>query len=326
MSRWGWLFIGVSVIAVLLLAACGSDDNDEIVTDGDSDLAETETAADGDGNGVCFTDLAVGEKEIFYRGLVGSEGIAFDGIDSMFVTSSNKLIKFTADATMTEVADAADGVGATFGGNGDLLVCSFGPLNDDTRDGGMYKYSNGQLSVLVDAGVIANANFVTRTPWGSWLISDDMIPEIWELTDNGETSLWTEQIPSPNGMVFSPDGNLLYVASTFENDSPLYVIPIEGQSAGTASVFVNLPENGLLDGLAMDKDGNVYVMANGLGKIVRVTPEGDQEIVAEGLMLPASGAFGAGEGFDPCSLYVTELIGSKIWRISLGTTGNPLYP
>ena len=49
------------------------------------------------------------------------------------------------------------------------------------------------------------------------------------------------------------------------------------------------------------------------------------ELVAGGLGSPASLAFGRGQGFDPCSIYVTQLFGDQILRVAVGAEGAPLY-
>jgi hypothetical protein len=73
----------------------------------------------------------------------------------------------------------------------------------------------------------------------------------------------------------------------------------------------------------------VFVLANFAGEIWRVdgtaTSLQDGEVVADGLASPASIAFGRGEDFDPCSGYVTSLMGSQVVRVSLGVEGAPLY-
>lgn len=42
-----------------------------------------------------------------------------------------------------------------------------------------------------------------------------------------------------------------------------------------------------------------------------------------GLTTPASLAFGAST-LDPCSRYVTELFGDRVWRLSTGYAGAPV--
>ena len=50
----------------------------------------------------------------------------------------------------------------------------------------------------------------------------------------------------------------------------------------------------------------------------------DGELVAS-LKFPASLAFGRGPGFDPCSLYVTQLAADGVIRVAVGSPGAPRY-
>jgi hypothetical protein len=81
-----------------------------------------------------------------------------------------------------------------------------------------------------------------------------------------------------------------------------------------------------LDGVAVDAQDRIYVAANVCGQILRVNGVGTgaPETFATGLRTPASLAFGAAPGFDPCSLYVTELLGQRVWRIAVGAPAAPL--
>ena len=74
------------------------------------------------------------------------------------------------------------------------------------------------------------------------------------------------------------------------------------------------------DGVAIDSEGNVYVALNINDEIAQVKPDGTVTILAEGVSKPASLAFGQGE-YDPCSLYVTNLLGSQVWRVGIGVLG-----
>ena len=303
----------------LLPLSCGSDGDP--ATDGDSD-GDVE-----DSLPVCYQDRTTGEVIEFVTGLSGSEGIAMDGLGGFYISTDDTVSYVSANGAVTRVADLPKSLGMAFDAAGNMMICASGPtFNKVDRDGTMHLMdSDENISEAVASGVIANPNFVTRTPWGTWLVSDDMLPEIFEITDDGTTSLWSDAVPSPNGMVFSKDGGTLYVASTFEDFSPLYQIAVADGKAGAATILANMDDNGLSDGVAMDRDGNVYVAVNGKGKIVRVTPSGDIRTVAEDMLMPASIAFGEGEGLDPCSIYVTSLIGETVYRIPLGISGMPLF-
>ena len=49
------------------------------------------------------------------------------------------------------------------------------------------------------------------------------------------------------------------------------------------------------------------------------------ELVVDELGYPASLAFGDGDGFDRCSVYVTQLMEPVVWRVFIGAPGAPLY-
>lgn len=357
MSRKNVFYFVYSIILLaFFVVGCSSDDNisdgdNDIINDGDSEMneedsTEEENTTDGDNEqttdgdideitdgdeedeqqtSVCHTDIQVGEVQIFVDGLSGTEGIAFDGIDKMYVTNGTKLLTFDSNAEQTLVAELPRSIGVAMDKDGNAMLCGWGEKDDETRDGGIFKVTpEGEVSTISE-GVIANANFITRTPWGTWLVSDDMIPEIWEMDDSGNETLWSEAIPSPNGMVFSRDGSKLYVAGTFEDDGPLYEITItEDNKAGDVKKLATFG-NSWNDGLAMDENGVVYLLANLAGKIYKIQPDGTSEEFVSNVNFAASAAFGEGEGFDPCSIYVTSLLGDQIWRIGTGVEGQPLY-
>ena len=305
--------------ACLLPLSCGSDGDPAADGDSDGDVEDSLP--------VCYQDRATGEVIEFAGGLSGSEGIAMDGLGGFYISTDDTVSYVNAAGAVTKVADLPKSLGMAFDAAGNLMICASGPaFNKEDRDGTMHLMnSDGVISEAVASGVIANPNFVTRTPWGTWLVSDDLLPEIFEITDDGAVSLWSDAVPSPNGMVFSKDGGTLYVASTFEDFSPLYRVAVTDGKAGAATVLAAMDANGLSDGVAMDRDGNVYVAVNGKGKIVKVTPSGEVQTVAEDMIMPASIAFGEGEGLDPCSIYVTSLIGDAVYRIPLGVSGMPLF-
>ncbi len=161
---------------------------------------------------------------------------------------------------------------------------------------------------------------VVTTPWGTILVSDDHPNDgkIFEVTWDGEVSTWSDEVPSPNGMVFSLDGNTLYVATTF-TEPGLWRIPVSDGAAGTPERWVAYVDEAP-DGVAIDSEGNVYVALNTAGQIAKVDPEGNDEILATGLTAPASIAFGQGD-FDPCSLYATSLFTKNLSRVGAGVPG-----
>ncbi|RJO74517.1 MAG: hypothetical protein C4523_00275 [Myxococcales bacterium] len=324
-TRMAWIL--AAALALLSIPAGCSSDGGEAQTDGDEMTdGDEEAEIDEDALPACWTDLAEGEKIALADGLSGTEGITFDGKGKLYAASATMLMEISPDGIQRDVAPFSKAVGIAAAEDGSILVCDFGPSDEvDVRDGVLWRVSPEGDAQALSEGAIANANFPVRTPWGSWLVSDDFAPEIWEITDDGEATLWTNEIPSPNGMVFSADGKTLYVANTFDQDSRVFAVSVvDGEAAGVEE-FTRLDPGSVNDGMAMDEDGNLYVAANIKGQIVRVALDGSYETLVGGMTTPASLAFGEGEGFDPCSLYVTELAGAKIWRVAVGVRGARLY-
>jgi gluconolactonase len=179
----------------------------------------------------------------------------------------------------------------------------------------------------VIAAVGGDPNFVVITPWGTILVSDDerddgiLRETIREVTFDGDVSVWVEGVPAPNGMVFSLDGETLYVAATFGPDSGLWRVPVlEDGSADKPEKWTDLGGGFTPDGVAIDSEDNVYVALNVTGEIAKVAPDGSFVILARGAAWAASLAFGRGE-LDPCSIYATSLFDTQLWRIGTGIPG-----
>jgi sugar lactone lactonase YvrE len=103
----------------------------------------------------------------------------------------------------------------------------------------------------------------------------------------------------------------MYVANTAFHQ--IIKIPVDGDTAGTPSIFItgiNAP-----DGIAIDRDDNLWVCANQEDEIVVIDPTGkviaklgdfrgiDPNGIARGLLFPASLAFSN----DRSTLYVSNL-------------------
>lgn len=82
---------------------------------------------------------------------------------------------------------------------------------------------------------------------------------------NGDLKLVSGEITLPNGIAFSPDESLLYVADTV--DGWVYRFDIKGESITNKTRFaiVKSPSNSeiMADGIAVDQQGNAYVAGPG---------------------------------------------------------------
>ncbi|MEM6293869.1 MAG: SMP-30/gluconolactonase/LRE family protein [Myxococcota bacterium] len=300
--------------------------------DGSTGADASSSSSSGGAAAGCWDDLAVGEVEVVYDGFSeGSEGISF-GADGQLIATTIEDGEGTlwalADGEATAFAQVPYALGLAPRSGGGFVVASIGELMQP--DGGVYEVSaDGETTLLVDG--IDSPNFITLAPDGSTLVSDDFDTRVFHVTADGTVSTVIENVPSPNGMAYSPDASAFYVATTFDSAGQLtrYDVGEDGLPIEATGVEIMHAGPGQFpDGIAVDADGFVYVLANLSGSIWRVdgaaTDLQPGEVVVEGLDSPASMAFGRGDGFDPCSAYITELRGTRVVRVALGVAGAPL--
>jgi sugar lactone lactonase YvrE len=167
-------------------------------------------------------------------------------------------------------------------------------------------------------------NALTFDKAGNVYFSDSFNGVIWKTGPHGGTPIAWSNSPllgpgsgltppfGANGVEFGNAGTVLYVANTAFHQ--IIQIPVNPDgSAGTASVFItgiNAP-----DGIAIDREGNIWICANQEDDIVVVDKTGkviaklgdfngfNENGVARGLMFPASLAF----SLDGKKLYVSNL-------------------
>jgi SMP-30/Gluconolactonase/LRE-like region len=164
-------------------------------------------------------------------------------------------------------------------------------------------------------------NALTFDASGNVYVSDSFNGIIWKTGPSGglgtawvtDPLLKTAGVPpfGANGLGFNKAGDTLFVANT-GNDT-IVKIPVTSGSPGAPAVFVN-SINGA-DGLVLDSDDNLWVVANQADEIVVVDPTGkviaklgdfdgvDKNGVPHGFLFPASPDFSKDGNF----LYVSNL-------------------
>jgi len=264
-----------------------------------------------------------------------SEGVSFNGEGKLYVTANHALWHVSKEGEVTKLVDLYSNLGLAPIGKRDVLVADFGPTNafDHGRndDGIVWRVTpEGDKSVVATG--IGDPNFILVLEDGSFLVSDDATNEIFKVDRDGKTELFTTVVDHPNGMVLSPNGDLLYIAQIFKGIHPIVVdnrvwaLELEnGRPKGDPKVVAETGERGANDGLAMDSSGRVYIAANGEGKIWRLTPEtGELQLVAEKMPGVASLAFGQGD-YEHHALYATSTRTGRVWMVQVGVGGAPLY-
>ncbi|KPK53548.1 MAG: hypothetical protein AMJ63_06050 [Myxococcales bacterium SG8_38_1] len=270
---------------------------------------------------VCASDIDLGEVQAFGGPTpTTTEGLVFDADGTLYVSAQDndgpdQLLEVSLDGSNESVAEAESLLGLESHSSGILAagIRTANLLLIDPSDG-----SNDEI-----ATGLGEPNFVVNTPWGTTVLSDGQpgLGSILEVTSECAVSTWSDGVPTPNGMVFSLDGSTLYVAATFQ-EAGLWRIPVSDRTAGTAEKWVAY-DTSAPDGVAIDSEGNVYVALNTAGQIAKVDAEGNSSMLADDFPPrtgPASIAFGQGE-FDPCSLYVTSLFTTQMYRVGTGVLG-----
>jgi sugar lactone lactonase YvrE len=279
----------------------------------------------------CHDDLRPGEKVVFSQGFAnGIEGIAFGPGGALYVSEprGDRVWKLDAAGNATELASVSGPIGLAAAADGALLVADGGESNDaDVLDGAVWRLDGAGAKTRFAEG-LATPNFLAALPDGGALVSDDFDTRVFHVRADG-TSAPLLTVPSPNGMAFGPGRRGFYVASTFtpRGEITRFEVGPDGlPDPASGRVLFEIGSGATLDGVAVDEHDQVYVAANVRGTILRVRGDGTGEPVpvATGLRTPASLAFGLGPDFDPCSIYVTELLGNRVWRIAVGATGVPL--
>jgi gluconolactonase len=134
----------------------------------------------------------------------------------------------------------------------------------------------------------------------------------------GKLTYVLKDLPRPNGLAFSPDEEYLYIANS-EPPQKLwmrYAVNPDG-SLGEGKVFFDandIKEEGLPDGLKVDRQGNVYCA--GPGGLWVFSPEGKPIGRIQPDELPANCAWGGTDGKD---LYMTARTG--LYRVHLKVPG-----
>lgn len=145
-------------------------------------------------------------------------------------------------------------------------------------------YNQKRFNSPNDAAFRDNGDlYFTDPPYGLPQRMDDPAKEldfqgVYRLDSEGALTLLTKEFTRPNGIAFSPDGNLLYVANSDPEKAIWKVFTIkedgtldEGKLFYDATNLVGI-EKGLPDGLKVDQAGNVF--ASGPGGVFIFSAEG----------------------------------------------------
>lgn len=144
-------------------------------------------------------------------------------------------------------------------------------------------YMGKRLNSPNDAVVRSNGDiYFTDPPYGLPKGWDDPRREldfcgVYRLSKDGQVTLLTKELTRPNGIAFSPDEKILYVAQSDRQRAIWMAYPVkEDGTLGTGRVFADVTSMvgklpGGCDGMKVDRNGNLF--ATGPGGVLVYSPE-----------------------------------------------------
>lgn len=226
----------------------------------------------------------------------GSNGLTKDSSDRLVLCQhgDRRIARLEKDGTFKSLADF-------------YLMRRFNSPNDL-----VYK-SNGDL-------------YFTDPPYG--LPKGDKDPNkellfqgVYRLSKKGEVTLLTDKMTRPNGIAFSPDEKLLYVANSDSANPVIMAYPVKPDGTLAAGqVFFDTKEaakagrKGGPDGMKVDKHGNLF--ATGPGGVLIISAAGKHL----GTLLTGEPTANCAWGDDGRSLYITA--NKFLLRVKTSTSGD----
>lgn len=143
---------------------------------------------------------------------------------------------------------------------------------------------------------------------------------VFRLGPDGTLSVATDEVEGPNGLCFSSDERVLYVADTPNLDVIAFDVNADG-SLANRRLFADMTstDTGRPDGLKVDAAGNLYCTGGGGVRIV--TPGGEK---LGRIRLPEHCRNIAWGDHDLRTLYITA--GSGLYRVRLRVAGLAVQP
>lgn len=258
------------------------------------------------------------------------EGPVFDGEGNLYVTDipNGRVFRIALNGDWDLVAQwDGEPNGMKFVNETTLLVTDYrnGLMVVDIATGGVRPFlerrNSERFKGVNDLTFDARGNLYFTDQGQSGL--HDPTGRVFRLTPEGRLDLLLSNVPSPNGIVLSPDERFLFVAATRGNC--IWRMPLleDGSVSKAGQFFTSYGPSGP-DGLAMDQSGRLLVANPGLAYVWVLSPRAEPVQVIRGT--PGHSltnlAFG---GADGRMLYITDSTAGEILRVEMDVPGMPLH-
>lgn len=205
----------------------------------------------------------------------GPGGLWIDSNDNIFATGTKerRIFKLSPSKKVTTVARGFEKNPKVATGPNDLVVASNGTI--------YFTDPNG---------------YYGESPNGT----------VYRVDPKGKTTIFTEEITGPNGIILSNDEKTLYVAHNIaKTTSKIERWPLNDDGSAGAMAEVATINDCVADGMAVDRDGAIWLTCYSFGAAYRVTPEGKithKVTMAQKALTNAK----FGRGSDSNNLYLTS--------------------
>ncbi len=227
-------------------------------------------------------------KDVFF--MIGSNGLALNRQGRLVIATwtGRSIDRIEKDGKRTVLADRYEG--KRFGGTNDLVVKKDGAIYFTDGFGGLRGRDKDPQKELDFAGIF-----------------------MWK---DGKVTLAIKDIPTPNGLAFSPDEKYLYANGSQNRYLRRYGVQAD-DTLTNSQMLIDMnsdPAPGITDGLKVDTKGNIY--ESGPGGIWVLSPDGKHLGTIRTPEFVANVAFG---GPDNKTLYIAAR--TSIYRVRVNTPG-----
>jgi gluconolactonase len=232
-------------------------------------------------------------------GQPGSNGLALDAQGRLTVNEHGRrrVVRIEKNGVVTVLADNYQG--KRLNSPNDLVYRSDGSLYFSDPPFGLPKFFDDPRKELPFSGVYR-----------------------WK---DGNLTLLSKDLTGPNGLAFTPGERFLYVTNWDEKKKAVMRYPVRPDGTLDAGrVFFDMgaaPEPEALDGIKVDRAGNLFV--SGPGGVWIISPDGKHIGMIQAPELPANMAWGDDDGR---TLYMTARTGLYRIRVLTGGPANPAEP
>ncbi|WP_428264112.1 SMP-30/gluconolactonase/LRE family protein [Haliangium sp.] len=236
----------------------------------------------------------------------GIEGpaVAADGtLYAVKLAGTHDIARVTPDGraeVFIELPDGAKGNGIRFDADGAMYIADYEGHRvfkvDPTTKAVTVHAHEPNMNQPNDLAIAGDGTLYASDP--DWSASTG---QLWRIAGDGTAELLEAGMGTTNGIELSPDDAVLYVNESVQRKVWAYDRAADG-SVSNKRLLIEF-EDGGLDGMRADRDGNLYITRYGLGEVVKVSPQGARlaRVRLRG-QNPTNLAFG---GPDGRTVYVT---------------------